>query len=122
MKAVTIQFDYGKREREYAAEQSARVIDAYRTLTDPLLRAIYIVKLEGVHVDEEERITDPELLAEVMELREAVDEAEDTRALNEIQAQEKLGYWSDAFDDAYAHGNYEDALGFNPQNDLLQTC
>ncbi|KAL0308238.1 UNVERIFIED_CONTAM: Iron-sulfur cluster co-chaperone protein HscB [Sesamum radiatum] len=71
-----------------------------------------MVKLEGVHVDEEERITDPELLAEVMELREAVDEAEDTWALNEIQAQlqEKLGYWSDAFDDAYAHGNYEDAL------------
>ncbi|XP_011094199.1 iron-sulfur cluster co-chaperone protein HscB, mitochondrial isoform X1 [Sesamum indicum] len=101
-----------QREREYAAEQSARVIDAYRTLTDPLLRAIYIVKLEGILVDEEERITDPELLAEVMELREAVDEAEDSRALNEIQAQlqEKLRYWSDAFDDAYVRGNYEDAL------------
>ncbi|KAL0410226.1 UNVERIFIED_CONTAM: Iron-sulfur cluster co-chaperone protein HscB [Sesamum latifolium] len=101
-----------QREREYAAEQSARVIDAYHTLTDPLLRAIYIVKLEGIHVDEEERITDPELLAEVMELREAVDEAEDTRALNEIQAQlqEKLRYWSDAFDDAYVRVNYEDAL------------
>ncbi|KAK4414808.1 Iron-sulfur cluster co-chaperone protein HscB [Sesamum alatum] len=101
-----------QREREYAAEQSARVIDAYRTLTDPLLRAIYIVKLEGILVDEEERITDPELLAEVMELREAVDEAEDTRALNEIQAQlqDKLRYWSDAFDDAYVRGNYDDAL------------
>ncbi|PIN00113.1 Mitochondrial J-type chaperone [Handroanthus impetiginosus] len=101
-----------KMEREYAAEQSARVIDAYRTLTDPLLRAIYIVKLEGVLVDEEERITDPELLAEVMELREAVDESEDTKALNEIQAQlqDKLQYWSNSFNDAYLSKNYEDAL------------
>ncbi|KAL3642783.1 hypothetical protein CASFOL_013598 [Castilleja foliolosa] len=99
-------------EREYAAEQSARVIDAYRTLTDPLLRAIYMVKLEGVLVDEEERITDPELLAEIMELREAVDEADDTQSLNEIQAQlqEKLQYWSNAFGDAYLNKNYEDTL------------
>ncbi|KAI3443356.1 hypothetical protein Pfo_000021 [Paulownia fortunei] len=101
-----------QREREYAAEQSARVIDAYRTITDPLLRAIYIVKLDGVLVDEEERIADPELLAEVMELREAVEEAEDTQALNEIQAQlrEKLRYWSNSFEDAYLNKNYEDAL------------
>ncbi|EYU18160.1 hypothetical protein MIMGU_mgv1a015754mg [Erythranthe guttata] len=101
-----------QREREYAAEQSARVIDAYRTLTDPLSRAIYIVKLEGVLVDEEERITDPELLAEVMELREAVDEAEDSGALKKIQSQlqEKLQCWSNSFDDAYVSKNYEDAL------------
>ena len=32
-------------EREYAAEQSARVIDAYRTLTDALARAMYIVSM-----------------------------------------------------------------------------
>ncbi|CAA0813271.1 DNAJ heat shock N-terminal domain-containing protein [Striga hermonthica] len=101
-----------KREREYAAEQSARVIDAYRTLTDPLSRAIYILKLEGVLVDEEERITDPELLAEIMELREAVDEADDTRALNEIQSQlrEKVVHLIDSFEDAYQNKNFEDAL------------
>ncbi|KAL6521222.1 hypothetical protein OROGR_017791 [Orobanche gracilis] len=37
-----------QREREYASEQSARVIDAYRTLTDPLLRAIYILLIVQV--------------------------------------------------------------------------
>ncbi|KAL8517591.1 hypothetical protein ACS0TY_015736 [Phlomoides rotata] len=100
------------REREYAAEQSARVIDAYRTLTDPLSRAIYLVKLEGVPVDEEERITDPELLAEVMELREAVDEAEDTEALKQIQAQlqDKLLFWANSFEDACLRKNFEHAL------------
>ncbi|KAL1549240.1 iron-sulfur cluster co-chaperone protein HscB [Salvia divinorum] len=101
-----------QREREYAAEQSARVIDAYRTLADPLSRAIYIMKLEGMPVDEEERITGPELLAEIMELREAVDEAEDAQTLNQIQAelQEKLRNWSKSFEDAYLRKNFEDGL------------
>ncbi|CAA3015822.1 iron-sulfur cluster co-chaperone, mitochondrial isoform X1 [Olea europaea subsp. europaea] len=100
-----------QREREYAAEQSARVIDAYRTLTDPLSRAIYILKLENVVVDEEERITDSELLAEIMELREAVEEAEGTQALNQIKAQiqGKMQYWCNSFEDALLNKNYEDA-------------
>lgn len=35
----------GQEERDYAAEQSARVIDAYRTLSKPLSRAIYMVSI-----------------------------------------------------------------------------
>jgi len=34
-----------QKEREFAAEQSARVIDAYRTLNNALSRAIYIVSI-----------------------------------------------------------------------------
>ncbi|KAG9134666.1 hypothetical protein Leryth_000991 [Lithospermum erythrorhizon] len=74
-------------EREYAAEQSSRVTAAYRTLSDPIARAIYIMKLEGVDVDEEEGISDPELLSEIMEIRESVEEARDTQTLNRIQEQ-----------------------------------
>ena len=33
---------------------SARVVDAYQTLSKPLARAIYVLKLEGVDVDEEQ--------------------------------------------------------------------
>ncbi|KAL2557084.1 iron-sulfur cluster co-chaperone protein HscB [Forsythia ovata] len=101
-----------QREREYAAEQSARVINAYRTLTDPLSRAIYILKLENVVVDEEERITDPELLAEIMELREAVEEAEGNQALNQIKAQiqDKMQYWCKSFEDAFLNKKYENAI------------
>ncbi|RVW89761.1 Iron-sulfur cluster co-chaperone protein HscB, mitochondrial [Vitis vinifera] len=51
-------------EKEYAAEQSARVIDAYQTLSKPLARAIYILKLEGVDFDEEQTISDISFLAE----------------------------------------------------------
>ncbi|GAU28810.1 hypothetical protein TSUD_21470, partial [Trifolium subterraneum] len=38
-----------QKERDFAAEQSARVIDAYRTLGKPLSRAIYIVSIFPRH-------------------------------------------------------------------------
>jgi molecular chaperone HscB len=56
-----------KKERDYAAEQSAKVTEACRTLTKRLSRAMYIMKLNGVNVNEEETITDPTLLMEVSE-------------------------------------------------------
>ncbi|MCD7451526.1 hypothetical protein HAX54_012512 [Datura stramonium] len=101
-----------QKEREYAAEQSARVIDAYRTLTDPLSRAIYILKLEGVHVDEEEKIDDVELLTEMLEIRESVEEAADSQALKQIQGQiqGKFEQSSISFADALQSRNYEEAL------------
>ncbi|RWR92142.1 iron-sulfur cluster co-chaperone protein HscB, mitochondrial [Cinnamomum micranthum f. kanehirae] len=66
------------KEKADAAEQSARVIDAYHTLWKPLLRAMYLwfsaltaaealtlyMRLEGELVDEEKTVLDPELLAE----------------------------------------------------------
>ncbi|KAL0555254.1 hypothetical protein IC582_009195 [Cucumis melo] len=100
------------REREYAAEQSARVIDAYRTLSKPLSRAIYILKLEGVDVDEEDTISEPELLNEIMEIREAVEDASGSRELNQIQSQmqEKLNHWSNTFAKALRNRNFNDAV------------
>ncbi|KAK9906060.1 hypothetical protein M0R45_000070 [Rubus argutus] len=101
-----------EREREYAAEQSARVIDAYRTLSKPLARAIYILKLEGVDIDEEETLSDLDLLSEIMEIREAVEEAPDSEALNQIQSlmQEKLKQWSNSFAKAFQSRNFEEAV------------
>ncbi|KAI7991145.1 hypothetical protein LOK49_LG12G02047 [Camellia lanceoleosa] len=100
-----------EREKEYAAEQSARVIDAYRTLANPLSRAIYILKLEGVVVDEEGTISEPELLAEILEIREAVEETADSQELRQIQAQiqEKLKHWSESFATAFRSRKYEEA-------------
>ncbi|KAJ7971345.1 iron-sulfur cluster co-chaperone protein HscB, mitochondrial [Quillaja saponaria] len=100
-----------EKEREYAAEQSTRVIHAFRTLSKPLSRAIYILKLEGVEVDEEQTISEPQLLTEIMEIREAVEEACDSQVLNQIlsQMQEKLKEWSDYFANAYQNGNFEEA-------------
>ncbi|XP_058084674.1 iron-sulfur cluster co-chaperone protein HscB homolog [Magnolia sinica] len=99
-------------ERTYAAEQSARVIDAYRTLSKPLSRALYLLKLEGVHVDEEKTVSDPELLTEIMEIREAVDDADDSEALKQIQSQiqSKLVIWSDSFGTAFKNREFDHAV------------
>ncbi|KAJ7975900.1 iron-sulfur cluster co-chaperone protein HscB, mitochondrial [Quillaja saponaria] len=100
-----------EKERDYAAEQSARVIDAFHTLSKPLSRAIYILKLEGVEVDEEQTTSEPQLLSEIMEIREAVEEAADSQALNQIlsQMQGKLKEWSSSFDNAFRNQNFEEA-------------
>lgn len=100
-----------KEEKEYAAEQSARVIDAYRTLTDALARATYIMRLAGVEVDDEKTVSESQLLSEIMEIREAVEEAADPQALNEIKAQmqHKLSVWDRAFANAFQNKNYKEA-------------
>ncbi|XP_077211911.1 DNAJ heat shock N-terminal domain-containing protein [Tasmannia lanceolata] len=101
-----------EKERTYAAEQSARVIDAYHTLDKPLLRALYLLQLEGIHVDEEKTVSDPELLAEIMEIREAVEEANDSQALKQIQSQiqRKLERWSNSFGNAFKNQEFENAI------------
>ncbi|KAF3505915.1 hypothetical protein F2Q69_00000267, partial [Brassica cretica] len=76
-----------QKERDYAADQSAKVTEACRTLTKRLSRAMYIMKLNGKNVNEEETVTDPTLLMEMMELREAIAEADDSKELNQIQSQ-----------------------------------
>ncbi|KAL9264872.1 Iron-sulfur cluster co-chaperone protein HscB-like protein [Drosera capensis] len=61
----------------HSKSESARVIDAYRTLSDPLSRAVYLM----------------------MEIREAVDEAAGSQGLRSIQTQvhEKQKQWAESF-------------------------
>lgn len=101
-----------EKERGYAAEQSALVIDAYRTLSKPLSRALYLLKLEGIHVDEEKTINDPELLMEMMDIREAVSDASDSQTLEKIQSQvkAKLETWSDSFQEAFDRKDFDRAV------------
>ncbi|KAF8118772.1 hypothetical protein N665_0002s0082 [Sinapis alba] len=101
-----------QKERDYAAEQSAKVTEACRTLTKRLSRAMYIMKLNGENINEEETVTDPTLLMEMMELREAIAEADDSKELNQIQSQvqEKLKQWSDSFADAFESQRFDEAV------------
>uniref|UniRef100_A0ACD5Y652 Uncharacterized protein n=1 Tax=Avena sativa TaxID=4498 RepID=A0ACD5Y652_AVESA len=101
-----------EKERAFAAEQSALVIDAYRTLSKPLPRALYMLQLEGIHVDEEKTINDPGLLMEMMEIREAVSEASDSQTLGKIQSQmkRKLETWSKSFQEAFEKRDFDRAV------------
>ena len=73
-------------QRDLADAASARVNGATAVLRDDLRRADYLLLLEtGTSVlDDETRTAPPSLLMEVMEVREAVDEATDGGALEAL--------------------------------------
>jgi len=63
-------------ESSAAADLSSLVNHAFKTLQNPVLRAEYILQGQGVDLAESEQtLEDPGLLMEIMESREALDEA-----------------------------------------------
>ena len=84
-------------EQEWSLQQSSLLNDAYRTLKDPIKRTQYLLKLEGVELEEQSKsateqarsigqikkqIVPPDLLEEVFELN---------MQLEELRAQKKMG-------------------------------
>ena len=76
-------------EQEWSLEQSSLLNDAYRTLRDPIKRTQYLLKLEGVELEEQSKsatekarvtgevkkqIVPPDLLEEVFELNMQLEE------------------------------------------------
>lgn len=78
------------RERRFSLEHSTQLNDAYKTLKDPLRRAFYLLKLRGVDLDREDASAQKDMplpfLEEVMELREALDEAIEAKDLSRAQS------------------------------------
>ena len=85
------------REQEWSLEQSSLLNDAYRTLKDPIKRTEYLLRLEGVELEEQSKtatekaraagevkkqVVPPDLLEEVFELN---------LQMEELRAQKKLG-------------------------------
>ena len=72
-------------ERARASVEAAALNDAYRTLKDPLSRAVYLATLRGVELPGDGKtIDDPELLMEAMEMREALQEADTGQAVDRL--------------------------------------
>jgi molecular chaperone HscB len=85
------------REQAWSLEQSSQLNDAYRTLKDPIKRTEYLLRLEGVELEEQSKsateqartsgnlkkqVVPPDLLEEVFDLN---------MQLEELRAQKKLG-------------------------------
>src|ERR1700756_2009129 len=99
-------------EQEWSLEQSSLLNDAYRTLRDPIKRTHYLLKLEGIELEEQSKsatekaratgevkkqIVPPDLLEEVFELNMQLEElrmnkkmGEDDPALIEEIGKQKL--------------------------------
>ncbi len=68
-------------EREISLKRSSELNDAYRTLRDPISRVEYLLSIEGMRKEGENKQTaPPELLEEVFELNESLDELREARA------------------------------------------
>jgi molecular chaperone HscB len=88
----------GSQEQEWSLEQSSLLNDAYRTLRDPILRTQYLLKLEGIELEEQSKsatekarlsgevkkqIVPPGLLEEVFELNLQLEELRMNRNLGD---------------------------------------
>jgi molecular chaperone HscB len=79
-------------ERQKALDMSSTLNDAYRTLKDPLKRAMYVLSQEGFDVGEQRsKDVPPELLEEVFELNMALEEMRggDDSARPQLESAEK---------------------------------
>jgi molecular chaperone HscB len=76
--------------RRIAAEKTASLNEALKTLKDPVRRAFYLLKLEGIDLDNESSAArlrmPPDFLEEIMECREALDEARGKKDLPKAQS------------------------------------
>jgi len=74
-------------ERAKASTEAAALNDAYRTLKNPLDRAVYLATLKGVELPGDGKtIDDPDLLMEAMESREELEEAGTVQAVDTLAA------------------------------------
>ncbi len=78
----------GEAEKRASLQWATRVNEAYRTLKDPVLRAKYLLEQAGEDVGfETNTAMAPEFLMRQMELRESLEEARDSAALDALSAQ-----------------------------------
>jgi molecular chaperone HscB len=102
-------------EQEAALAQSSLLNDAYRTLKDPILRTLYLLKLEGVELEEQSKaatdaaratggekkqVVPPELLEEVFELNMQLQEMRAAKQMGEDEPELRRDLMTakDAFD------------------------
>jgi molecular chaperone HscB len=86
-----------QREQEWSLEQSSLLNDAYRTLKDPIRRTQYLLRLEGIEIEEQSKtateqarasgevkkqVVPPDLLEEVFDLN---------MQLQELRMQKQMG-------------------------------
>ena len=76
--------DASEREQRLALEQSANLNEAYQTLKNPPKRARYLLAMGGRELPLEVTVHDPEFLLQQMELREELEDLQDSADLNGV--------------------------------------
>jgi len=101
------------KEKALSQAQATALNDAYETLTDPIKRAVYLLRHVGhqVDLDGAQTISDPVLLMEQMELREALAEAQTAEDVGTLlhQAEASLNQCRDFLAQAFLDEDYHKA-------------
>lgn len=88
-----------------AEATSARINEAYKTLQNPLLRTQYLLSQRGIDVAEDEtaKTEDPELLMEVLDVREDIENAQEEEELEEMKTtnDERIAKSEEVLDKAF---------------------
>jgi len=86
-------------EQDWSLQKSSQMNDAYRTLRDPIARTEYLLKLEGVQLEEQSKqatekarqsgqtkkqVVPPDLLEEVFELNMQLEEARMNKKMGDV--------------------------------------
>lgn len=99
--------------KQKAEAYSAVINDAYKTLSNPLTRAQYLLSLRGVDVanDETLKVEEPDLLMMVLEAREEIEEAEGEEQIEELRAvnEERIRESEERLDRLFAGDDVEGA-------------
>jgi len=87
-----------EKEQEWSLQKTSQLNDAYRTLKDPIARTEYLLKLEGVHMEEQSKsatekaresgevkkqVVPPDMLEEVFELNMQLEDARMNKKMGE---------------------------------------
>ena len=90
----------GGPEADWSLEKSSQLNDAYRTLRDPVSRTMYLLKLEGVQLEEQSKaatdqaratgqekkqVVPPDLLEEVFELNMQLEELRMGKKMGDVE-------------------------------------
>lgn len=99
------------KEKTLSQQQATSLNDAYETLKDPLARAVYLAHLQGLDVLKEgcNALTDPVILMEAMEMREALAEAETAEDVGDVtkRAQAEIGDCETELSQAFSDENMD---------------
>ncbi|KAF5301094.1 hypothetical protein FQA39_LY10913 [Lamprigera yunnana] len=77
------------KEKSISADYSALVNKSYNTLQSPLKRAIHLLNLYGVELAEDQKLSEPEFLMEIMELNEEVEAANTPEQFKHLEQKNK---------------------------------
>jgi Fe-S protein assembly co-chaperone HscB len=78
-----------RQQEDWANMWSSMVNEGYKTLSDDRLRGEYMLGKKGVAIEEEDKMEDPELLMEIMEVRESLEDANTQEEVDTIREENR---------------------------------